>query len=71
MMGASSWVHLDFVLIHAETPKALLVEFASDDAPGPLWVPKSQVADAGDYSRGDRDGTIPVSEWFANQEGLG
>lgn len=65
-MTASNWVHLDFEEIVRETDAALLVRFAG----GEEWIPLSQVADPDDYSVGDRDGVISVTQWIAEQKGL-
>jgi hypothetical protein len=42
----SDWVHVDVVRIVRETDSAFLVEI---DGMEDVWLPKSQVADAGDY----------------------
>jgi hypothetical protein len=65
-MSASSWVHLDVDEIEAETDKALLLRFEGQT----LWVPKSQIADVVNYTVGDRNCCISVSQWFAEKEGL-
>lgn len=57
----SEFVHLDFLVIRRETAKAFQVHLEDGRF---VWLPKSQVADAGDYAAGDKDGTISVSEWF-------
>lgn len=67
-MSASDWVHLDFNKIVAETDKALLVDLVDADAD--IWIPLSQISDSDDYREGDKNGTISVSRWFAEKEGL-
>lgn len=67
LMGASRHVHLDVEEIVAETDLALLCRIDGED----YWIPKSQVADADDYSQGDSDLTLSVTQWFADKEGLG
>lgn len=65
-MGQSNYVHLDDCDILAETGNALLVRY--DD--GEFWLPRSQVADAGDYQAGDQGVTLSVTEWIARQKGI-
>lgn len=53
----------------AETEKAILVYLDSTNEKH--WIPKSQVHDNSSvWKKGDR-GTVVVTEWFANKEGLG
>lgn len=66
-MSSSNYVHLDVEEIVKETDKALLLRL---DGGEEVWVPLSQVADADDYSAGDMDCTVSVTEWFARKEGL-
>lgn len=66
-MSASGWIHLDVEEIVRETPKAFLLRIADGEE---LWVPKSVVQDANDYSEGDCDCCVSVSEWFCEKEGL-
>lgn len=65
-MGASNWVHLEGASIKAETELAFLVAREGEEH----WIPKSQVADADSYQKGDTDITLSVSEWFAKKEGI-
>ena len=67
-MGASDWIHLDFVLIVKETDKALLVQLKKPAKE--IWIPLSQISDPDDYREGNTNGTISVKEWFATKEGL-
>lgn len=66
-MGSSNYVHLDFDAIVRETDKALLVRFKGGREE---WLPLSQIADSDDYRAGDKNGTISVTEWLANQKSL-
>ncbi len=66
MSGA--YIHLDFTAITAESDKALLVLL--EDAEEAIWLPKSQIADADDYSKGDENGTISITRWLAEQKKL-
>lgn len=63
-----SWVHLHFEKILRETDKALQIRFESGEE---HWIPLSQIADADDYSEGDTNGSISITEWIANEKGLG
>lgn len=66
-MSASRWVHLDFEEILNGTDKAFLIRF-NDDVEE--WIPCSQIADVDDYTVGDTDGTVSVTEWIAREKGL-
>ena len=65
-MSASNYVHLDVEEVVCETKKALLLRIDGTE----VWVPLSQIADASDYSAGDTDCCISVTQWFAEKEGL-
>lgn len=65
-MGASSYVHITVEEILRETENALLILLDGDE----LWVPRSQVAGGDDYTQGDRDVTLSVTEWWANKNGV-
>ena len=47
------------------------------DGPGPhliegeeVWLPRSQIADADDYTAGDTDLEISITQWLAKEKGL-
>lgn len=65
-MSSSNWVHLEVTEILRETDKAILVLLDDEE----LWIPLSQIADSDDYSVGDTDCVISVTEWFAKQSNL-
>jgi hypothetical protein len=65
-MSASNYVHLDVELIVQETDDALLLRVDGED----YWIPKSQIADVGDYAEGDENATVSISEWIAGKKGL-
>lgn len=52
--------------IVAVTEKALLCRIDGED----VWLPKSQVADAEDYDKGDLNVELAVTEFIARQKGL-
>ena len=62
------WFHLEYVKVVKITSAAVLFELQS----GRQWVPISQIAsaDMDGLDEGDRDGSVCISEWFANKEGL-
>lgn len=64
-MSASNYVHLDVQVIRRETDRAFNVVLQDGRI---WWIPKSQVADAGEYEAGDRDVTLSVTEWIYNQK---
>ena len=65
-MRASNWVHLEVEEILKETPKAFYLFI---DGEG-YWIPKSQIADPENYSEGDVNATVSVTEWIADEKGL-
>jgi len=65
-MGMSDYVHLDVEEILKDTGKAFLCVIEGDQ----FWIPRSCVADAGDYGEGDVNCTISVKESFAVEKGL-
>ena len=67
-MGASRFVHLDVEEILRETEAAFLVELENGEQ---HWLPKSQIADSEQYEAGDVNCTVSITEWIAQQKGLG
>lgn len=60
-------VVLDNVTAKKATAKALLVELEGGRT---IWVPQSQITDDSEvYAEGDT-GTLVVTAWFAEREGL-
>ncbi len=66
-MSASRYIHVAVEEIRAVTDKALLCLIEGQE----YWLPLSQVADAEDYEKGDKDLTLSITEWIADQKGLG
>lgn len=66
-MSASNYVHLEDVTIVKATDKAFLIEYDDERH----WIPLSQVANPDDYEQGDEDVSISVTEWIADQKGIG
>jgi hypothetical protein len=62
----SRWVHIDVDRIEQETDAAFLLDIDGEE----IWVPKSQVADARDYVKGDENVSMSITEWIARQKGL-
>jgi len=58
-------VELDALCIH-ETDLALLVEIEGEE----VWIPKSQIEDDSEVMEKGDEGTLVVSGWFADKEGL-
>lgn len=72
-MSASSYTHLDFVEIVAESNKergALLVRYKRKGTINEQWIPYSVIADADDYRKGDVRGTISILSWWADKENV-
>jgi hypothetical protein len=66
-VGYSGWTHLDVLEIVRETENAFELRFHDDTS---VWVPKSMVADAEDYSGGDCNVSLSVLDEFAEKRGL-
>ena len=62
----SRYVHLDVEEILRETDKAFLLLVEGEE----IWIPKGQIANPGDYSEGDSNCTVSITEWIANQKGI-
>jgi hypothetical protein len=65
-MGASNWVHVVAERITGETEKCFFVVIEGTQ----YNIPKSQMADPNNYSVGDEDATISITQWLAGQEGI-
>lgn len=61
----SDWVHIEVAVIRKETDKAFNVQFENGQI---VWIPKSQVSDADDYEAGDRNATMSITSWIAEQK---
>lgn len=58
---------IDNAICMHDTGKAILVE--ADDFDEPTWIPQSQIDDDSEvYGKGD-EGTLIVSDWFAQKQG--
>lgn len=62
------WVHLNVEYIHKETDSAFLVSL--DDWEGEFWLPKSLCSDPDDYHARDRNCTISIQAWKAQELGI-
>lgn len=65
-MGASNYVYITVEEIKAETQKAFLCVIDGEE----YWIPFSQIADAEDFSEGDTDVELAISEWIATEKGI-
>lgn len=65
-MSASNWVHVHVDEILRETEKAILCLIDGEE----IWIPLSQLQDPEEYGRGDKDFTLSITEWIADQKGL-
>lgn len=66
-MSASRWVHLDVVEVRRESIKAFELELEEAEV---VWIPKSQIHDPGRLKMGDRNVTVSITEWIANEKGI-
>ncbi len=73
-MGASGFTHIEVKEIKHETKDAfLLVITKADDTELDdwiEWIPKSQITDVGDYTYGDKNVTMSVTDWIADKIGF-
>lgn len=63
-----NYVHLDVAEILKETDKAFLLLLDDGEE---IWCPFSQIADIDQYAVGDKNCTVSISKWLADQKGLG
>lgn len=66
-MPQYGWVHLDVDEILRITEKAMLLLLDDGEE---VWIPLSQISRPLDYSQGDTNCTISITEWIAKQKGL-
>lgn len=68
LMGQSNYVHLESCDIITVTEKAVLIEYDGEKH----WIPVSQLADGEDHNleAGDKDITVSITEWIAEQKGI-
>ncbi len=64
-MSEQEWVHLEVAVIRKETDRAFNVQLEDGRI---YWLPKSQVSDADDYEAGDRNCTMSITSWLAEQK---
>lgn len=60
--------YFDGCKVEAETAKAVLVFIP--DLERKLWIPKSQVHEDSEVCAKGDTGTLAVTEWFAEKEGI-
>lgn len=59
-------VRLDDANVIRATEKAILVEVGGEE----MWVPQSQIDDDSEVWEERQEGTLIVSEWWAERKGL-
>jgi hypothetical protein len=59
-------VEIHDVFVEAETAKAILCVIENEE----FWVPKSQIHDNSEVYEKGQDGTLIVTSWWAEKEGL-
>jgi hypothetical protein len=67
-MSFEGYVHLEDVDVLKETDSAFLLLIEGGEK---VWMPKSQVADPDGYAEGDEGVSISITEWIADQKGIG
>jgi hypothetical protein len=60
-------VSIDDVICKAATGKAILVVIEGEE----YWIPQSQVDDDSEVWEKDDEGTLVISDWIAEQKGIG
>lgn len=58
---------IDAAICTHETAQAILVE--APDFDEPQWIPQSQVHENSEVYRRDTEGTLIVSDWWAEKKG--
>ena len=66
-MSASGYVHIEVKEILRETDKAFQIKMEDDSE---YWIPKSHVSDSDNYSAGDMDCSMSITEWMAKEKGI-
>lgn len=66
-MSKSGYVDVEVELIKHETDDAFLLVIDDDE----YWIPKSQVRDADNYSKGEEEVTMSLTEWICDNNDLG
>ena len=63
-----NYVHVDAERVEKVTVKAILFVIDGVD----VWIPLSQIspADRDQYEAGDKDVSVCITEWIAQQKGL-
>jgi hypothetical protein len=61
-------VYFDGCKVKAETAMAVLVVIPDLDKE--VWIPKSQLHDDSELACKGDEGTLAITEWFAEKEGL-
>ena len=67
-MSFSNWTHIDVAEILRETDDAFLLRLKKDKED--YWVPRSVIADPGNYSENDTNCTVSIQDWFCEKSGL-
>jgi len=62
----ANWVYVEVDRIVKETDKAFLCDIGGEE----VWLPKSQISDPEDYSEGDEDVGMSVTDFIAHEKGL-
>lgn len=60
-------VSIDDVVCKAATDKAILVVIEGEE----YWIPQSQIDDDSEVWKKDDEGTLVISDWIAEQKGIG
>lgn len=64
----ADYVHINVKRIKKKTDKAFLLLLENGEE---HWIPFSQIADdADDYNEGDRDCSMSITDWIAQQKGI-
>jgi hypothetical protein len=65
-MSQSGYVHVDVEEIVHETESAFLLRIDGEQ----VWCPKACVADSEDYTGGDKNTSLAITENFARDKGI-
>ena len=66
-MGFSGFVHLTVAEVVEETDKAFLFRLRDRRS---VWIPRGQVADPENYTKGDTNCSVSITDWIADQKNI-
>lgn len=65
-LSRESCVEIFYVTVKHETEHAILCDIEGED----FWIPKSQISEDSEVYKANTDGTLIVSLWFCEKQGI-